>query len=228
MYSSNHERYQFAEQLYSLTDKSIPEIAELTGIPKTTLYERARKYSWTTQKRAVRRSPIVIVEEMYRELSELNSKISRRPEKQRIATREEAELRRKILASIAAIKKYPTHAEVNMIMQSLKKYIKSSTSRHEEFAKLIDAFMCHRDIYGFASVLPEHGVDLNMPAEQDIDLIFGTRELEIEESPYNYDDPLDSHQLDRGPAINKRTDIEDAHLLDEEPGETPPTAHPGT
>ncbi len=170
MAKTNHERYAFAEQLYCFTDKSIPEIAEITKIPERTLFQRARDYKWDTLRRASRRSPLVLCEEMYRELSDLTATINSRPEGQRIPTSQEAELRRKIVYSIAAIKRFPTHAEVLFIMQSLIRYGNHfHYDRVDGLQNLVDGFLAHRDIYGFTSYQPEHNQDLNYPTEQELD-----------------------------------------------------------
>lgn len=171
MYTSNPERYQFAEQLYCFTDKTIQEIAELAKIPLRTLYQRARDYKWATLRRASRRSPMMLCEEMYRELSDLTAAINNRPEGQRIPTYNEAELRRKIVYSIAAIKKFPTHAEVAFILQSLLRYGNHfHYDRVDGLQNLIEAFLSHRDVYGFASYQPEHNQDMNFPTDQELEL----------------------------------------------------------
>jgi hypothetical protein len=217
MNTTDNDRYRFAQQLYTLTDKSLPEIGEITGIARTTLYDRARKYNWVTLKRAARRSPIVLVEEMYSELSDLTARINARPEGQRIPTREEADLRKKILSSIAAVKKYPTLAEVNMILQSLQKYVRGFSSYHAEFSKMIEAFMSHRDIYGYASWQPEHGEDLNMPTEQEVEAIFNN-------SSYNEEDELDTDRIDHSKATNEKLTDSEVQLLATTPSNSAPVA----
>lgn len=173
MYKANHERYKFAEQLYCFTDKSIPEIAELTKIPVRSLYRRALDYKWETLRRASRRSPMILAEEMYRELADLTASINSRPEGMRIPTPQEAELRRKILYSIKAIKKFPTHPEVTFILESLRRYSDHfHYDRLDDLDKLIEGFLSHRDVYGFASYQPEHNQDLNQPTEQELEAIF--------------------------------------------------------
>jgi hypothetical protein len=188
MSTSSPERYVFAEQLYCWTDKSMPEIAELTGIPLRSLYHRSRKYKWEVMRRASRRSPMVLVEEMYRELSDLTEKINQRPIGQRLPTKEEAELRKKIVATITAIKKFTTHAEATFLMQSLLRYNDTyHGNRLEGLQSLVDAFLAHRDIYGFASYQPEHDQDVNQPNEQDLNLFFSGPE--IDEAPATYRHP---------------------------------------
>ncbi|HYD22305.1 MAG TPA: hypothetical protein VEB40_12570 [Flavipsychrobacter sp.] len=162
MYKANHERYKLAEQLYCYADKSIPDIAELTGIPLRTLYKRAQDYKWTTLRRASKRSPAILCEEMYRELSDLTASINSRPEGQRIPTPQEANLRSKILASIKAIKKFPTHAEAAMVMQGFIRYVSAASPQFKMIIEHVENFLGHRDCYGYASFQPEHGEDLNM------------------------------------------------------------------
>ena len=165
MFKSKHERYQFAEQLYCYTDKSVPEIAELTKVPLRTLYQRARDYKWESLRRAALRSPAILAEEMYRELADLTAAINSRPEGQRIPTPVEAELRRKTLYSIAAVKKFPTHAEAAWVLQSLLRYNDHfNENRVDGLACLVEGFLAHRDVYGFASFQPEHNQDLNQPS----------------------------------------------------------------
>jgi hypothetical protein len=191
MFTPDHERYQIAEQLYCFTDKSIPEIAEITGIPKPTLYQRARTYNWQSLRRASRRSPAILAEEMYKEVSDLTASVNKRPVGERISTPQEADLRKKILSSIAAIKKFPTHAEVAFIMQSLLRYVKITTPHHELVSKILESFMSHRDFYGYASFQPEYEQDLNMADEMEMDLMFNSPES----SPFNQEAPEDMQHI---------------------------------
>lgn len=157
------------------------DIADLTKIPVRTLYRRARDYKWETLRRATRRSPIILTEEMYRELSDLNATINERPKGQRIPTPTEAETRRKIVYSIAAIKKWPTHAEAAFLFQSLLRYNEHFHFRGVEgLPELIEGFLAHRDVYGYASYQPEHNQDINQPTEQELELLYS----EDEKSPY--------------------------------------------
>ena len=209
MYTQDTERYRFAEQLYCFTDKSIPEIAKLAKIPLRTLYRRAREYKWETLRRASRRSPMILVEEMYRELADLSESISKRPEGQRIPTSQEAELRRKTVYSIAAVKKFPTHAEVSFILQSIVRYnAYFHDNGCEGLEALIDAFLAHRDVYGFASYQPEHNQDLNQLTEQEVELMFSGPEEG--ESPADFRDP-DDMTLN----IPKRPDIKPTQQQDQ-------------
>lgn len=156
------ERYQFAEQLYVFTDKSIDEIAEISGIPRRSLFHRAKTYKWASIKLASLRSPAVLVEEMYRELSTITMTINQRPEGQKLATPREAELRRKIIHSITAVKKFPSHAEVIWIMQALLRY--AERAYHFEWptvTKIVEGFLSHKDMYGYKSYQPENGQDLH-------------------------------------------------------------------
>ncbi len=170
MYKADHERYTFAEQLYCHTDKKMDEIAKLSKIPLRSLYQRARDYKWDTLRRASRRSPMVLCEEMYRELSDLTATINSRPEGQRIPTPAEADLRRKIVYTIAKVKNFPTHAEAAFLMQSLIRY---GTHFHytevQGLQTLVDSFLSHRDVYGFASYQPEHNQETAMLNDQELE-----------------------------------------------------------
>lgn len=82
-------------------------------------------------------------------------------------------MRRKIVYTIAAVKKFPTHAEVAFILESIIRYNNFfHDDRLDGLQNLLDGFLAHRDIYGFASYQPEHGQDLNSANEQEIDLLF--------------------------------------------------------
>jgi hypothetical protein len=192
MYTPDHERYRFAEQLYCFTDKSISEIAKLAEIPERSVYRRARDYKWETLRRASKRSPLILSEEMYRELADLTASINQRPEGQRIPTPQEADLRRKILNSIAAIKKFPTHAEVTFILQSLLRYNDNFYGNGwEHLGGLIDSFLSHRDIYGFSSYQPEHNQDLGKITDEELDLLLAGPQDGEDPSPYNDPDHKD-------------------------------------
>lgn len=170
---SSEKRYLFAQQIYCSTDRTIPEIAELTGIPQRSLYHRAKEYKWADLRRASLRSPAVLVEEMYRELSDMTFKINQRPEGQRVPTPEEAELRRKVIYSITAVKKFPSHAEVVHTVQSIKKYVtRFYYPDLAVFTKIMDAFMAHRDLYGHTAYQPEFENDLNAATDVELEEAF--------------------------------------------------------
>ena len=178
------ERYQFAEQLYVFTNRSMEEIAEITGIPRRSLYNRAKTYKWASIKLASLRSPAVLVEEMYRELSTLTQTINERPEGQKLATPHEAELRRKIIHSITAVKKFPSHAEVIWIMQSLLRYAERSYyGDRAVVAKIVEGFLSQKDMYGYRSYQPEH--------EQDLHAITDVEQRERFQGPDDLSDPDD-------------------------------------
>jgi hypothetical protein len=145
---------------------------------------------------------MVLAEQMYQELADLTASINSRPIGQRIPTPSEAELRRKILYSIRAIKKFPTHAEVGFIMESLQRYSEHfHFDRLDGLQKLIEGFLAHRDVYGFASYQPEHNQDLNQPTEQELELAYSG------DTPSPYRAPsLTTKDLNSGlPPLNKKT-----------------------
>lgn len=58
-------------------------------------------------------------------------------------------------------------------MQSLIRYAQNfHWEEVQNLQKLVDAFLSHRDVYGYASYQPEHGQEINHISEQDIEKEF--------------------------------------------------------
>ncbi len=93
-----------ARSLYFNTTLTQKQIADLIGASQKTVSEYISDNNWKLLKQRCSQLPLVFVDQMNSELRQLNDAIASRPEGERFPTLAEAELRRKILYSLAAVK----------------------------------------------------------------------------------------------------------------------------
>jgi transcriptional regulator with XRE-family HTH domain len=104
-----------ARNLYFQTNLTQKQIADVIGVSQKTVSTYVSDHKWNLIKKRAGQLPAIFIEQMYTELQALNDTIAARGNGQCYATPEEAEVRRKILYSIAAVKDRQsagTHAEV--------------------------------------------------------------------------------------------------------------------
>jgi len=121
----NFEQQQHARNLFFQSDMTQAQIAELVGVTQKTISIWAIEGRWQKLKELAVTTPAVIIEEIYNELSEINLAIRARDVGNRFATPQEADTRRKLLASIRYIKEQQSassHMEVLINFTEFLKY----------------------------------------------------------------------------------------------------------
>jgi len=121
----NLEQQQHARNLFFQSDMTQAQIAELVGVTQKTISIWANEGRWQKLKELAVTTPAVIIEEIYNELSEINLAIRARDVGNRFATPQEADTRRKLLASIRYIKEQQSassHMEVLINFTEFLKY----------------------------------------------------------------------------------------------------------
>lgn len=108
------ERQQ-ARNLFFETNFTQAQIAVIVGISEKTVSHWANEDRWRQLRQLAKQTPMMMIGEMYSEVSALNEAIRSRGSGQQYATSAEAEIRRKTLASIKMLKENQApvvHAEV--------------------------------------------------------------------------------------------------------------------
>jgi hypothetical protein len=141
MYPPKLEQEQQARELFLTSQKSRTEIAEQVGVSEKTISRWSVKGGWTALKKASVQAPAVIVQQMYDEIEEINTAIRSRPEGQRQPTAVEAELRRKIITSIRAVKRQVSTPELYQALRAFTKYVTARNDRHRGLDYYIEEFI---------------------------------------------------------------------------------------
>ena len=113
---SNYKTTQKAQAkyLYFTTAHTQKVIAHILGINEKTMSQWVRGGNWAALKKAAYHSPEQEVEQLYKELRQINENINKRPIAERFGTKEELEARAKILAIITGPLKNHTDAWRNI------------------------------------------------------------------------------------------------------------------
>jgi len=123
-----------ARNLYFQTSLTQTQIAELIGISQKTVSVYIRENKWDILKHRAKQVPAVCLEQMNSELQELNETIASRPIGQRFPTLQEANIRLRIMASMATIRdKQATSIHIEV----LSNFIQSVTYKNPAHAQII-------------------------------------------------------------------------------------------
>src|SRR3569623_1365815 len=98
-----NDQQQQARELFIQTDLNQSQIAAEVGVSQKTISLWISSGRWSTLKDMSRTTPAMMIDSMYAELIELNECIHSREPGKRFATREEADIRRKLLLAIRSI-----------------------------------------------------------------------------------------------------------------------------
>ena len=103
----NEKMYE-AQRLYFTEFLTQKDIAARVGVTERTIYNWIRQYAWDKLKQASLQAPAMIAESLCSQLVELQAAIAARKPGTRFPTPQEAEIQRKLIASIEKTKKSPT------------------------------------------------------------------------------------------------------------------------
>jgi DNA-binding XRE family transcriptional regulator len=125
---------QQAQNLYFQTELSQAEIANIVGVSSRTICRWINKENWKRMKEATRCAPIAIVEKLYFQLNEINDYILSREPGRRFASKDEADIIRKLTMSIDKLKQQVGLNESIQIMMGFTTYV---SKRDLDLAKKI-------------------------------------------------------------------------------------------
>jgi predicted transcriptional regulator len=126
-----NDQHEQARNLYLETGLTQSQIAELVGISQKTVSLWVSEGQWARLKRLAKEMPGIAVDSMFTELTEINNAVRNRPEGMRYATLEEAEIRRKILASIKYVQEHRSAGSHIEVMMNFILYMKPLISNPE-------------------------------------------------------------------------------------------------
>ncbi|MEZ5017349.1 MAG: hypothetical protein R2800_09880 [Flavipsychrobacter sp.] len=89
-----------ARELFLYTNKTQKEIAEIVDVNTKTMSQWVSDGEWETIKKMQQQTPERIINDLYKELDEINSFIKNKEEGKRYADSKEADARNKIISSI--------------------------------------------------------------------------------------------------------------------------------
>lgn len=105
---NNQDKQEQAKKLFLQTSFTQAQIAEILGVTQKTISVWTCQGKWKGMKEAAKQTPLVIIEQLSHELTEINSMIMARKTGERFPTTQEAEVRRKIMQSIKYMKEHQT------------------------------------------------------------------------------------------------------------------------
>lgn len=136
-----HDVKQQAQFLYFNTDKTQDEIAKDLGISPQCMSRWAKGGNWRALKKAALQSPAALTQQLYDELEEINNNIRRREDGARIPTREEQDMRTKIIANIRPLKKLIAQPELQQVFFGLHDFLKRCGHTNPDLKHDIAAFI---------------------------------------------------------------------------------------
>ncbi len=133
---------QQARNLFFQTALTQAQIAELIGVSQKTISLWMNEGKWKMLRETTDKIPIVLVEHMLNELSELQNTIASREPGKRFATNQEAETRRKIIRSIGDLRRHETRSAHAEVMMNFMSYVqKRNLADAKLLIKHADAYM---------------------------------------------------------------------------------------
>lgn len=126
-----------AKELYFYTGKTQKEIAGIVGVSEKTLSDWAWEGDWEALKKAVELTPERVVQDLYKELEELNKLIQSREPGYRFADAKEADARRKIVSTIRDMHKQVSLPQFVQVIMGFMDYL---LAQDLELAKQVNTY----------------------------------------------------------------------------------------
>jgi DNA-binding XRE family transcriptional regulator len=140
--NNGEDRQNEARNLYFQTGLTQAQIADLIGVSQKTVSLWVNENKWSLIKQRASQAPAVFLEQMNSELQEMNEVIASRPSGQRFPTVQEAEIRRKIMTSIAGIKdRQSAGNNAEMLTNFLKYVAKKNLKDAQTLTRYADAYL---------------------------------------------------------------------------------------
>lgn len=148
--TSSDKRAQ-ARNLYFQSDLTQEQIARLLGVSQKTISLYVSEEKWKLIKQRAQQMPGVFLEQLNCELQDINDAIAARPKGKRHATPSEAEIRRKIMYSMASIKE---RQSTGNHMQAFINFITIVAEENIEDARILNKYVWN---YVTGVLVPAHG-----------------------------------------------------------------------
>jgi len=176
--TSNDKRAQ-ARNLYFQSDLTQEQIAKLLGVSQKTISKYVSEEKWKLIKERAQQMPGMFLEQLNSELQDINDAIAARPKGERHATKSEAEVRRKIMYSMASIKERQSTASH---MEAFINFISIVAEENIEDARILNKYVWD---YITGVLVPAHGKTpiYGLPVDK------GTPPENTEDTPYEANAP---------------------------------------
>ncbi|MCD6010647.1 MAG: helix-turn-helix protein [Flavipsychrobacter sp.] len=129
-----NEKKQQARNLYLQSDLTQAQIADIIGVSQKTVSQYVNENKWQLLKDRAKQMPALFLEQMIGELEDINQVIASRPKGERHPTLQEAEVRRKIMYSMASVKE---RQSVGTHIEAVINFLAHVAEENPEHARLI-------------------------------------------------------------------------------------------
>jgi DNA-binding XRE family transcriptional regulator len=157
---------QQAQSLYmqGMTHK---DIAASVGVSERTIFTWIHQYAWNKLRLAAYQAPATIADNLCSQLVELQNSIARREPGKRYPTAEEAEITRKLIASLDKMKKSPSLSQNMQVLETFRNYMRPVDKAFtRDLGHYIDRFLSGKTVNGYAPYQVEYGIDPIGPMTQ--------------------------------------------------------------
>ena len=154
------EKKQLARHLYLTTYKTQRQIAEECGVSERTVYNWIHESAWHKLKVASYTAPATICDNLCSQLVELQDHIATREPGKRFPTSQEAEITRKMVLSIATMKKTPSLSMAMQVIESFKDFARPCNKQFSrQLSHYAGRFLSKQSKNGFVPFQMEYGID---------------------------------------------------------------------
>jgi DNA-binding XRE family transcriptional regulator len=172
-----NDKKEQARHMYMQGSCTQRDIAKKLGVTERTVYNWIKGNSWERLRQAASAAPVMIAENLFSQLAEMQLAIAGREPGQRFPTMQEAEVTRKLVGCIEKMKKYPSLPQNMQVLASFRQFISpvvdsrvDSTIRlyADRFleAEAKNGYLPYQVEFGVAPLLYEEDVDQQAQPEE--------------------------------------------------------------
>lgn len=120
------EAKNLARELFFHTDKTQKEIASMVGVSTRSMNDWATEGNWSALKQIERVTPEKAIQDLYKELDQVNTLVKSRADGERFASAKEADARRKIVATIRDLERQVALPQYVQVCIELMEFVKEA------------------------------------------------------------------------------------------------------
>jgi predicted DNA-binding protein YlxM (UPF0122 family) len=137
----NQDKQQLAKDLYLHTDKTQQEIADILNVNRRTVYLWIKHGRWEEFKVTARQTPLMLVQNIYNYIDEIDLKIKRRPLEERCPTDKEVNMMHKLLRMTNLIARQQTGAYMEAYEELIKYLYQTDVALAQKVVKAADRYI---------------------------------------------------------------------------------------
>ena len=139
---TNNQKKEWARTLYLRENLTQQELAERVGVSRPTISNWIKAGKWEEHKAGITLTRREQVNNLYRQVAEINRTISERPEGQRFANSKEADILGKLSTSIARMEQEVGIADKISVLTGFIEWLRpADINKAREITALADAFI---------------------------------------------------------------------------------------